>query len=120
MYKEMAGMTNEEMFTAIINRMDSMELGLNKRMDSIEGRMDSMESTLNSRMDNLESNMDMEFKAVRIEMDAAYKTLKKDISILDDKIDRLMYTKDVDGHESMKIQVESLTRGYQELKEKIG
>ncbi|MBD5472449.1 MAG: hypothetical protein HDR20_06000 [Lachnospiraceae bacterium] len=102
MYKEMTGMTNEEMFTAII------------------GRMDSMESALNSRMDNLESNMDMEFKAVRTEMDMAYKTLKKDISVLDDKIDRLMYTKDVDGHERMKTQVELLAKGYQELKEKIG
>ena len=141
MYKEMAGMTNEEMFTAIISRIDSLESGLNKRMDSMEGRMDSMEgrmdsmegrmdsmeghidsleSALNVRMDNLESNMDLEFKAVRIEMDAAYKTLKKDISILDDKVDRLMYTKDVDGHEKMKIQVELLAKGYQELKEKIG
>lgn len=159
MYKEMTGMTNEEMFTAVISRMDSMnsrmeamESGLNGRMDSMESRMNSMESRmeamesglndrmdsmeghmeameghmeametrLNDRIDNLESNMDMEFKAVRTEMNVVYKTLKKDISILDDKIDRIMYTKDVDGHERMKIQVELLAKGYQELKEKIG
>lgn len=102
MYKGMTSMTNEEMFTAITSRMDSME------------------SRLNERMDNLESSMDLEFKAVRTEMDVAYKTLKKDIFILDDKINRLMCTKDVDGHEKMKIQVELLTKGYQELQEKLG
>lgn len=102
MYKEMAGMTNGEMFTAIMDRMDALETGLNGRMDA------------------LEANMDMEFKAVRTEMDVAYQTLKKDISSVDDKVDRLMYTKDVEGYEEMKIQVDLLTKGYHELKEKIG
>ncbi len=64
--------------------------------------------------------MDMEFRAVRIEMDVVNKSLKEDISILNDKVDRLMYTKDVDGYEKMKIQVNLLTQGYQELKEKMG
>ena len=101
MHEEMAGMTNEEMFTAIIARMDAMESGLN------------------GRIDNLESDMNMEFRAVRAEMDVVNKSLKEDISILNDKIDRLMYIKDVDGYEKMRIQVDLLTQGYQELKEKI-
>lgn len=116
MYEEMMGMTNEEMFKAIIGRMDSMESGLNGRMDNLESKIGNLES----RMDSLESNMDLEFRAVRTEMDVVYKTLKKDISALDNKMDRLMYTKDVEGHEKMKMQVELLTKGYQELKEKIG
>lgn len=123
MYEEMMGMTNEEMFKAIIGRMDSMESGLNGRMDNLEskiGNLDTRMDSLESRMDSLESNMDLEFRAVRTEMDVVYKTLKKDISALDNKMDRLMYTKDVEGHEKMKMQVELLTKGYQELKEKIG
>ncbi len=144
MHKEMESMTNEEMFTAIIERMDSMEsglsgltdkvesglTGLSGRMDKVEsgltglsGRMDKVESGLTGlteRIDKLESNMDMEFRAVRIEMDVVNKSLKEDISILNDKVDRLMYTKDVDGYEKMKIQVNLLTKGYQELKEKMG
>lgn len=36
MYKEMAGITNEEMFTAIIERMDSMESGLSGLTDRVE------------------------------------------------------------------------------------
>ncbi|MCM1123382.1 MAG: hypothetical protein NC416_12440 [Eubacterium sp.] len=109
-------MTNEQMFTAIMGRLDSMESGLNKRLDNLETRVDNLES----RFNKMESDMDMEFKAVRTEMDVAYKMLKQDISVLNGKFDRLMYTKDVDGYEKMKIQVDLLTRGYQELKEKIG
>lgn len=123
-------MTNEEMFTALIARMDSMESGLNKRLDRLESRMDGLETRMDSletrverlevRIDKLESDMNMEFQAVRIEMDVVNKSLKKDISILNDKINRIMYIKDVDGYEKMKIQVNLLTQGYQELKEKIG
>lgn len=122
-------MTNEEMFTAIIARMDSMETGLSGLTDKVEiglsglsGRMDKMEtglSGLNGRINKLESDMNMEFRAVRTEMDVVNKSLKKDISVLNDKVDRLMYIKDVDGYEKMKIQVDLLTQGYQELKEKI-
>lgn len=128
MYKEKVAMTNEEMFTALIARMDSMESGLNKRLDRLESRMDGLETRMDSletrverlevRIDKLESDMNMEFQAVRIEMDVVNKSLKKDISILNDKIDRLMYIKDVDGYEKMKIQVNLLTQGYQELKER--
>lgn len=130
MHKEMEGMTNEQMFTAIIRRMDSMESNLNSRLDnmdgrldSIDGRQDSMDSRLDnleSRFDKMESDMHMEFKAVRTEMDVAYKMLKQDIFVLNDKMDRIIYTKDIAGSEKMKIQVELLTKGYQELKEKIG
>lgn len=102
MYGEMINMTNEEMYTAIVARMDSME------------------SKLNGKMDRMESDNDMEHRAIRMEMEVANQSLRKDISVLNDKIDRLMFTKDVDGYEEMKIQVEVLTQGYQELKEKIG
>ena len=62
-------MNNEEMFMAILNRMDSMETGLNDRMDNLEtslnGRMDKLDSRidkletgLNDRMDKLEGRMD--------------------------------------------------------------
>lgn len=116
MYKEMAGMTNEEMFTAIIERMDSMESGLT----GLGERIDRVEFGLSERIDKLHSDMNMEFWAVRTEMNGVNESLKRDISILNDKVDRLMYTKDVDGYEKMKIQVDVLTQGYQELKEKIG
>ncbi len=116
MHKEMEGMTNEQMFTAIIGRMDKLETNLNGRMDNLETRFDDLES----RFEKMESDTDMEFKAVRIEMDVSYKALRQEISTLNDKLDRLMYIKDVDGYEKMKIQVDLLTKGYQELKAKIG
>ena len=106
--------------------MEKLETGLNERIDGLETGMEKLETGLNERMDNLETRMDemksdndMEFRAIRMEMDVANKSLKKDISILNEKIDWLMFTKDVDGYEKMKIQVEVLAQGYQELKEKI-
>lgn len=98
MNKEMVTVTNEEMFSAIMVRLDSME----------------------ARMNKMESDNDMEFKAVRKEMDIAYKMLLKEISMVNDKVDRLLYMKDIDGYENMRIQVDLLTQGYQELKAKIG
>ena len=136
MNKEMVTVTNGEMFSAIMARLDSMEAGLNKRidglevrlgrleermekleerMDSLEGRVDSLEA----RIDKMESDNAMEFKAIRIEMDVAYKMLSRDIASVNDKIDRFLHTKDIEEYESMKIQVDLLTRGYQELKAKI-
>lgn len=151
MDKEMVTVTNEEMFSAIMARLDSMEAGLNKRidgleermdrleermdrleerMDRLEARMDSLEArvdrleervdSLETRMDKMESDNDMEFKAVRKEMDVAYKMLLKEISMVNGKVDRLLYMKDIDGYENMRIQVDLLTKGYQELKAKIG
>lgn len=144
MDKEMVTVTNEEMFSAIMARLDSMEAGLNKRidrleermdrleerMDRLEARMDSLEArvdrlekrvdSLEARMDKMESDNDMEFKAVRKEMDVAYKMLLKEISMVNDKVDRLLYMKDIDGYENMRIQVDLLTKGYQELRAKIG
>lgn len=136
MNKEMVTMTNGEMFTAIMARLDSMETGLHKRLDGLEARigrleerigrleerMDRLEArvdTLEARMDKMESNNEMEFKAIRIEMDVAYKMLSRDIASVNDKVDRFPHTKDIEGYESMKIQVDLLTRGYQELKAKI-
>lgn len=136
MNKEMVTMTNGEMFTAIMARLDSMETGLHKRLDGLEARigrleermdrleerMDRLEArvdTLEARMDKMESNNEMEFKAIRIEMDVAYKMLSRDIASVNDKVDRFLHTKDIEGYESMKIQVDLLTRGYQELKAKI-
>ena len=116
MHGEMTNMTNEEMLMAIAARMDFMESELGRRMDKMESGL----SGLNERMDKMESDNDMEFQAIRMEMDVANKSLKNDISVLNDKIDRLIFIKDVDGYEEMKIRVEVLTQGYQELKEKIG
>lgn len=136
MNKEMVTMTNGEMFTAIMARLDSMETGLHKRLDGLEARigrleermdrleerMDRLEArvdSLEARMDKMETNNEMEFKAIRIEMDVAYKMLSRDIASVNDKVDRFLHTKDIEGYESMKIQVDLLTRGYQELKAKI-
>lgn len=143
MNKEMVTVTNGEMLSAIMTRLDSMEAGLNKRidglevrlgrleermdkleerMDRLEERMDSLEGrvdSLEARIDKMESDNAMEFKAIRIEMDVAYKMLSRDIASVNDKVDRFLHTKDIEGYESMKIQVDLLTRGYQELKAKI-
>lgn len=118
-------MNNEEMSLTILNRMDSMETSLNGRMDNLEtgliglnDRMDNVETGLtglNGRMDKLESDMNMEFYAVRKEMDEVYKFAKKQSDELNSKLDRLMFTKDVEGYEKMNIRIEVLERGYQKL-----
>lgn len=97
-------MNNEGMFLIILSRMDSMVVGVNG---------------LDGRMDNLESDMNMEFYAVRMEMDTLNKSLKKEIDMLSGKVDRLMFTKDVEGYDNINIRLEMLERGYQELKERI-
>ena len=104
-------MSNEEMFQIILNRMDSMETGFN----GLKARMDK----LDDRMDKLEFSMNMEFYAVRTEMDVMNKSLKKEISVLSSKVDRLMFEKDVEGYDKINVRLEALERGYQELKEKI-
>ena len=116
-------MTNQEMFTAIMDRLDSMESSINARIDRLEARIDRLEARIDSleaRVDKLESDFNMEFRAVRIEMDNVYKVLKKDIYILNEKFDRFMVIKDVAGYEELKIQVEVLSQGYQKLSERIG
>lgn len=155
MNREMMGMSNEEMFSAIMVRMDTMQDSLNglnsrmdtvedslnglnskidsvesklsgridsldNRMDSLDSKIDSVESRLNKKIDNLESNVFMEIQAVRTEMEGVNRSLKRDIGVLDQKIDRLMFSKDVDGYDRMKVRVEVLENGYQKLKEKIG
>lgn len=100
MQREITGMTNEEMFSTILSHMDKLETSVT----GLSGRMDSLETSvtgLSGRMDKLETNMEMEFRAVRVEMDVLNQSLKKDISIVNDKVDRLMYTKDVEGYENM-------------------
>lgn len=129
MNKEMVTVTNGEMLSAIMARLDSMEAGLNKRIDGLEvsigrleERMDRLEArvdSLEARIDKMESDNDMEFKAIRIEMDVAYKMLSRDIASVNDKVDRFLHTKDIEGYESMRIQVDLLTQGYQELKARI-
>ena len=116
----------ESSLDSLNSRMDSVESSLNSRMDSVEGslnglsgRIDSVESKLSKKIDNLESNVFMEIQAVRTEMEVVNRSLKRDISVLDQKIDRLMFSKDVDGYERMKVRVEVLEEGYQKLKEKI-
>lgn len=133
MDREMVTMTNEEMFSAIMGRMDAVESGiatLTERMDAVENgittlteRMDAVESGitgLTERMDTLEENINMEFWAVRTEMDGLYKSLRQDIVILNHKADRLMFSKDVEGYDRMKVRVDVLEKGYQDLRVKIG
>lgn len=132
-------MNNEEMFMTILNRMDTMGNSFSKlegkvdkldgRMDKLEGRMDKLEGKvdkLDSRMDkledkvdNLEFSMNLEFQAVRTEMEVVDKSLKKEIGILSSKVDRLLFTKDVEGYDELKVRVDVLEKGYRDLKEKI-
>ncbi len=121
---------------SIINltiRMDAVEssiANLTERMDVVEssitnltGRVDVLENSvikLTTRVDTLEASINMEFWAVRMEMDSLDKSLKQEIVVLVCKIDRLMFSKDVDGYERMKTRVEVLEQGYQELREKTG
>lgn len=102
-------MTNEEMFLAIMERLDTLESNLNKRMDALEARMNTMES----------SNI-VEFYAVRREMEVVNESLQQKIHLLDTKIERIMQLKDVEGFEKMKAKVDMLEQGYWSLKEKIG
>ena len=154
-------MTNEEMFSAIMGRMDTLDNGIARlagrmdavensitqlagRMDAVEnsitqlaGRMDAVENSitrltervdtlensvaqLTERVDTLETNMNMEFWAVRTEMDRMNESLKQDIGALNNKVDRLMFSKDVEGYERMKIRVDVLERGYQDLRASVG
>lgn len=115
------------------SRMDNLEESLNSRMDKLDDRMDQLDARvdkldakidcvelgLNQKIDNLEANVFMEIQAVRTEMEVVNKSLKQDIGVLDQKIDRLLFTKDVDGYEKLKIRVEVLEDGYRNLKEKI-
>ena len=78
-----------------------------------------MESSLNGRMDKLESDINLEFYAVRKEMDVMNKLIQKQINILDSKVYRLMFTKNVEGYDKINIRLDVLERGYRELKAKI-
>lgn len=126
-------------FSKLDSRMDRLEGKVDKldsRMDKLEGRMDRLEDKvdnlegkvdkLEGRMDkledkveSLESNMNLEFQAVRTEMEVVDKSLKKEINILSIKVDRLLFTKDVEGYDELKVRVDVLEKGYQDLKEKI-
>lgn len=53
-------------------------------------------------------------------MEVVNKSLRKDIFFLNEKMDRIMILKDVEGVEKMKIRIDVLEQGYQTLKEKIG
>lgn len=57
---------------------------------------------------------------MRTEMEVVNKSLRKDIFFLNEKMDRIMILKDVEGVEKMKIRIDVLEQGYQTLKEKIG
>ena len=113
MNKEMVTVTNGEMFSAIMARLDSMEAGLNKRIDGLEVRIGRLEEridrleakvdSLEARMNKMESDNDMEFKAIRIEMDVAYKMLSRDIASVNDKVDRFLHTKDISSNASTEI-----------------
>ena len=84
-------MNNEEMFQTILNRMDKMETDINE-----------------------------EFYAVREEMDMVYNSLNNEIRQMNDKIDKLMFTKDVEGYDKIDARFKVLEQGYRDLKAKIG
>ncbi|MCM1124099.1 MAG: hypothetical protein NC416_16075 [Eubacterium sp.] len=140
MNKEMVNMTNEEMFLALMGRMDGVDRGLAKldskidrlesRLDKVESRLDKVESRLDKvenrldhlsdKIDKMESDINMEIQAVRVEMEVVNKSLKMDIGFLNEKIDHIMILKDVDGIDKMKIRLDVLEQGYRKIKEKIG
>lgn len=101
-------MTSEEMFMVVIGRMDTLESSLNNRVDALENRIDIFEE-----------NVNLEIQAVRTEMEVVNKSLKQDIAVLNNKADRLMVSKDVEGFDQLKIRVDVLEKGYQDLREKI-
>lgn len=115
-------MNTETMFTIILERFDTMETGLNAKLDKLGeriGRLEERMDRLEERMDKIEADMNMEFQAVRTEMDVLYKTLQKEIDMVNDKVDRLLLMKDVVEYDKINIRLEVLEKGYQELKEKI-
>ena len=139
-------MTNEEMFSAIMLRMDTLESGITNltlRMEAVESgitnlasrveavedsvtnlttRMEAVEDSvtnLTSRMDSFEASINMEFWAVRVEMDDMHKELKQEIKVVGDKVDRLMFSKDVEGYNKMKIRIDVLETGYRDLRERL-
>ena len=147
MSKEMVDMTNREILLALMGRMDGVESSLGNlhgKIDALEtgqktlhGKIDALEAgqktlhgkinaleagqkTLHGRIDMLEDNINMEIQAVRTEMETVNKLLKRDIGFLNDKIDRIMILKDVEGVEKMKIRLDVLEQGYQTLKVKMG
>ncbi len=133
MSKEMVDMTNREILLALMGRMDGVEssLGnLGSKINALEagqktlhGKINALEAgqkTLHGRIDMLEDNINMEIQAVRTEMETVNKLLKRDIGFLNDKIDRIMILKDVEGVEKMKIRLDVLEQGYQTLKVKMG
>lgn len=140
-------MTNREILLALMGRMDGVESSLGNlhgkidaletgqktlhgKIDALEtgqktlhGKIDALETgqkTLHGRIDMLEDNINMEIQAVRTEMETVNKLLKRDIGFLNDKIDRIMILKDVEGVEKMKIRLDVLEHGYQTLKVKMG
>ena len=133
MSKEMVDMTNREILLALMGRMDGVEssLGnLGSKINALEagqktlhGKINALEAgqkTLHGRIDMLEDNINMEIQAVRTEMETVNKLLKRDIGFLNDKVDRIMILKDVEGVEKMKIRLDVLEQGYQTLKVKMG
>lgn len=129
-------MSNEQMFTTILERMDTMETGLIAKMDKLDDKVNKLDdkvsklddkvnklddkvNKLDHKVDQLESSMNMEFWAVRTEMEFVHKSLMKEIDMVNDKVDRFWVTKDVEGHDELKVRVDVLEKGYQELKEKI-
>lgn len=140
-------MTNREILLALMGRMDGVESSLGNlhgKIDALEtgqktlhGKIDALEAgqktlhgkinaleagqkTLHGRIDMLEDNINMEIQAVRTEMETVNKLLKRDIGFLNDKVDRIMILKDVEGVEKMKIRLDVLEQGYQTLKVKMG
>ena len=103
----------------LYGKFDILEAG----QKELYGKFDTLETgqkKLHGRIDTLEDNINMEIQAVRTEMDMVYKSLKQDVGFLNDKVDRILILKDVDGVEKIKIRLDVLEQGYQSLKVKMG
>ena len=113
-----------------INALEAGQKTLHGKINALEagqktlhGKINALEAgqkTLHGRIDMLEDNINMEIQAVRTEMETVNKLLKRDIGFLNDKVDRIMILKDVEGVEKMKIRLDVLEQGYQTLKVKMG
>ena len=116
----------ESKLEKIDERLDALEKrvgALEKRVGALENRLDKTDERLEAlegRIDTLEYNMNMEFQAVRTEMEFVNNSLKREIDMLNNKVDVLLFTKDVAGYDKINARLEVLEHGYQEIREKIG
>lgn len=120
-------MNTDEMFLAILNRMDSIETdltGLNGRMDRLEtglnGRMDKLKAGLDAKILKLEVDAIMELFLVRREIFERNKSLEKEIGAHNNKDDNSVIARDIEGSDKIYTCLKEIEKIYQELEEKVG